>query len=220
MKEGADVLNEEILHFLQQRRPGRHFAPGEIIFHQGEPAEEFYYLKSGLSLTYTIHDDGRERNILVSWPGRLFGASTFFEKHSRRASAIALRACEVIRIDRALCEECMQRFPEFSLYLMEELSKDIGVLFEQMTDSSLLTADVQVARFVCRRLVQGQYVGSEGQPVLDYTQDFIASVLGLSRWSVSMALSEFRRRGWLRTGHGKLTVLDAEALRRYGYGEE
>lgn len=213
-------MNEEILAFLEQRRRSQHFAPGEIIFYQGEPAEEFFYLKSGLSLTYTIQDDGRERNILISWPGRLFGASTFFEQRKRRASAIALRACEVIRIDRALCQECMRRFPDFSLYLMQELSKDIGVLFEQMTDSALLTADVKVARFVCRRLVQGQYIGPEGQPVLDYTQDFIASVLGLSRWSVSMALSEFRRRGWLQTGHGKLTILDADALRRFGYGEE
>ena len=213
-------MEAEYLQWLQSRRGSQSYAPGEIIFYQGAEAEEFFYLKSGLSLTYTILADGRERNILISWPGRLFGASTFFEKSCRRASAIALRACEVIRIDRALCRECMEKFPDFSRFIIEELSRDIGVLFEQTTDSSLLRADVQVARFICRRLVHGQHIGSEARPVLDYTQDFMASVLGLSRWSVSMALSDFRRRGWLQTGHGRLTVLDAQALRRFGYGEE
>lgn len=212
-------MDEAFFAWLERQSRCRHYAPGEIIFYQGEEADAFYYLVEGLSLTYTILEDGRERNILVSWPGRLFGASTFFEKSERRASAIALRSCQVIRIDRALFQKALEKYPAFSLFIIEELSRDIGVLFEQTTDSSLLTADVQVARFICRRLVQGQYVGPEEQPVLDYTQDFIASVLGLGRWSVSMALSEFRRRGWLRTGRGKLTVLDARALREYGYGQ-
>lgn len=213
-------MNETILDFLLSRSPLRRYEPGELIFHQGTGADAFYYLKSGLSLTYTIQEDGRERNILISWPGRLFGASTFFEKTLRRASAQALHPCEVIRIDEPLFRDCMERFPDFAVYLIGELSKDIGVLFEQTTDSALLTADVNVARFICRRLWQGQHSGPEERPVLEYTHEFIAQVLGLGRWSVSMALSDFRKRGWIESGHGRLTVLDAAALRRYGYGEE
>ncbi len=212
-------MTEELLAFIESRRAPQRFAAGEIIFYQGEPAEEFFYLKSGLSLTYTILDDGRERNILISWPGRLFGASTFFEKELRRASAVALRACEVLRIDRETCRLCMERFPDFAQYLIGELSKDIGILFEQTTDSALLRADIKVARFVCRRIERRQVDRAGARPVLDYTHEVIAGILGLSRWSVSMALSEFRRRGWVQTGHGKLTVLDAEALRRFAYGE-
>ncbi len=210
-------MTEDFLSWLESQRPVQRFAPGEIIFYQGEEAEEFFYLKSGLSLTYTILDDGRERNILISWPGRLFGASTFFEKSQRRASAVALRACEVIRIDRELCRQCMEKFPSFSQYLIEELSKDIGILFEQTTDSALLRADIKVARFICRRLDRQQVDGGGERPVLDYTHEVIARILGLSRWSVSMTLSEFRRRGWVRTGHGKLTVLDGEAVRAFAY---
>lgn len=212
-------MTQDFLLWLESQRPAQRFQPGEIIFRQGEEAEEFFYLKSGLSLTYTILDDGRERNILISWPGRLFGASTVFENSPRRASAVALRACEVLRIDRGLCQRCMEKFPEFSRYLIEELSKDIGILFEQTTDSSLLRADIKVARFICRRLERRQTDGGGERPALDYTHEVIASILGISRWSVSMTLSEFRRRGWVQTGHGKLTVLDADAIRAFAYGE-
>ncbi|NLV49214.1 MAG: Crp/Fnr family transcriptional regulator [Clostridiales bacterium] len=212
-------MTPELISFLKSKKAPQKFLPGEIIFHQGDEARELFYLISGLSLTYTILEDGRERNILISWPGRLFGGSTFFEGVNRRASAIALKTCEVIPIDRELYEECRREVPNFTDIIISELSKDVGVLFEQLVDSSLLSADIKVARFICRRIVHGQCSVLDGKPVLDYTQDFIASVLGLSRWSVSNALSSFREMGWISTNYGKLVVLDADSIRRFGYEE-
>ncbi len=212
-------MTQNFLSWLEQQRPSQIYQPGEIIFHQGDEAKELFYLKTGLSLSYTVLDDGRERNLLVSWPGRLFGASTVFESSPRRASAVALHRCEVLRIDKELCRRCIEIFPEFSQYIIEELSKDIGILCEQTTDSSLLTADIKVARFIDRRVQRGQYKAEDQWPMLDYSQEVIARMLGLSRWSVNMALSKFRRLGWIKTGHGRLFVLDPDSLRRYGYGE-
>ena len=70
-------MTDKIIKYAESRRKYIVYRPGEIIFHQGDAAREFYYLKSGMSLTYTLTEDGRERNILISWPKRLFGASTF-----------------------------------------------------------------------------------------------------------------------------------------------
>ena len=212
-------MDLEILKYLESRHTEKIFEPGEIIFYQGEAATEFFYLKSGLSLTYTIMEDGRERNILISWPGRFFGASTLFEHAPRRASAIAIRRCEVLVISQQLYETCVERYPAFTSLLIAELSADIGVLFEQLSDSALLSADIKVARFICRRLVHGHYTTEEGLPVLCYTQDFIANVLGLSRWAVNQSLTKLREYGWIRTGHGRIAVLNAAEIRRYGYGK-
>ena len=212
-------MDTEILAYLEKAGTKKTFEPGEIIFYQGEAATAFFYLESGLSLTYTIMEDGRERNILISWPGRFFGASTLFEQVPRRASAIAIRRCEVLVITRQLYEDCARRYPGFVRLLLQELAMDLGVLFEQLSDSALLQADIKVARFICRRLVHGHYQTEQGVPVLCYTQEFIASVLGLSRWAVNQSLTKLRACGWIRTGHGKITVLDAAAIRRYGYGE-
>ena len=208
---------DEIIKYAESRKKYLIFRPGEIIFHQGDSPQEFYYLKSGMSLTYTLTEDGRERNILISWPGRLFGASTFFEKHPRRASAVALKICRVLKFDMDLYCDCRNKFPEFDRLIIDELSKDIGVLFEQLVDSHLLSSDVKVARFICRRLVHGQYTNQGSAPVLDYTQTFIAIVLGLSRWSVNQSLSAMKKKGWVETGHGKITVLNHEQIRQFAY---
>lgn len=211
-------MRQEIVDFLLETRKPRLYAPGEIIFSQGDAAEEFYYLLEGLSLTYTLSEDGRERNILISWPDRVFGASTFFENVPRRASAIAIKRCLVLTVDRALYRSCCERFPDFQEVMIQEISMDLGTLFDELADASMVTAEVRVARFLCRRFANGQHSGSEESPELPYTQDFIASVLGISRMSVSKAITNLVAKGWLETRYGKIHVLDPVSLRAYAYG--
>ena len=210
-------MRPEILDFLIRCRKVKTYQPGEIIFRQGDLPTELFYLVDGLSLTYTVFEDGRERNILMTWPGRLFGAATFFEATPRRSSAIAIKPCEVIVIDQACYQECRVLFSDFQEFILRELAKDIGLLFEELADSSLLSADVRVARFLCRRLAQGQYSGTKEFPELQYTQEFLAHVIGISRISVSQVISRFSDRGWISTGYRKITILDQNALRVFSY---
>lgn len=211
-------MRTEIVDFLLARQRPRIYEPGEILFSQGDPANEFYYLLSGLSLTYTIFEDGRERNILISWPDRIFGASTFFEGVPRRASAIAIKRCQVLTISQSLYRECCNAFPDFQEFILQEVSRDLGTLFEELADSSMLNSEIRVARFFCRRFAHGQHSGPDDRPELPYTQEFIANVLGMSRMSVSKAVSNLASKGWISTNYGSICVLDCEALRRFAYG--
>lgn len=210
-------MDAEVLDYLRTICPKRTYHPGEIIFGQGDEATEMFYLEHGLSLTYSILEDGRERNILISWPGRIFGASTIFENVPRRASAIALKRCEVLVIGRTAYMDCCEKCPRFRTDMIIELSRDIGILFEELVDSSLLTTEIQVARFLCRRTVKGQHTVVDGKFNLKYTQDFIANVLGISRLSVNQSLSALSSKGYISTSYGSITILDPEALRSYAY---
>lgn len=209
----------EILNFIEQRIKANVYQPGQTIFSQGTPATEFFYLKRGLVHVYTLNEDGSERNMMLAWPGRFFGASTFFGARNRQASAIALKESEILWIDRSLYLSCVEQFPDFQQLMLEELSDDLVVMFEQLADSSLLEADVKVARFICRRLATAR-PSSANTPVLIYTQALIANILGLSRWSVNRALSKFKENGWISTEHGKIVVLDADAIRSFAYAAE
>ena len=210
-------MKKEIVEFLLSQKKPSIYEPGEIIFSQNDTPDVFYYFISGLSLTYTVFADGRERNILITWPDRIFGASTFFEGALRRASAIAIKRCEVLEVNAELYQSCCEYFPEFRDEIILEISRDLGVLFDELADASLVNADVRVGRFLCRRLANGQHSGTEEVPVVNFTQDFIADVLGLSRVSVSQAMSTLAAAGWISIGYGKITIRDKSSLRRFSY---
>ncbi len=213
-------MADEILSYIYEKARRRVYQPGELIFCQGDEPQEFFHLVSGLSLTYTVLADGQERNVLITWPGRFFGAATMFEGVKRRSSAIALRECEVLIIGRALYDDCSARFADFGTLLLREISADLGTMFEQLVDSSLLDTDSKVARFICRRLTRQQCSMENGLPTLRFTQEFIARVLGISRPSVSLALSALAARGLISTSYGSITVRDPAALCAYAYAEQ
>lgn len=209
---------DEVAAWLEARAGVRIWTPGALLFRQDEEAVSFFYLKSGLCQTYTTLKGGEERSIMTTWPGRFFGASSFFEGKPRRASAVAIRRSEAVEVDRALYTAACEEHPALPGLLLRALSWDVGVLFEQMADTALLSAERKVARFLCRRIAYGQYPAGEGLS-LDYTQAFIARVLGLSRVAVNQALASFREEGWVETRYGRIDVLQPEPLRDYAYCE-
>ena len=125
----------------------------------------------------------------------------------------------MLTIGQELYQVCCAKFPDFRDELIREISADLGTLFDELADASLFNADVRVARFLCRRFANGQHEGPDDEPIFNYTQSFISNVLGVSRVSVSAALSQMAGRGWLTTNYGKITVTDPKALRAYAYGE-
>ena len=133
-------------------------------------------------------------------------------------AAIAVKPCEVLTIDRTLYDLCCERFQDFREVILHEISKDLGTLFDELADASMMNAEIRVARFLCRRLANGQHQGTEEAPEFRYTQEFIANVLGISRMSVSQAIAGLSARGWLETSYGKIRVTDTPALRMYAYG--
>lgn len=212
-------MRGDIINFLETGGNTLIYEKGGIIFRQGDAADVFYYMDAGLSLTYVTCPDGGERNLLITWPGRFFGASTFFRGTARGASAVALEKTRVVAIDRALYQAAKNRFSDFEYELLKALSGDIATLFDQQVDSSLSNSDLRVARFIHRRIALGQCSELGGLPRLTFTQDLIANVLGLSRWSVNKALSAFRENGWLQTNKGSITIIDPEAISRFAYGD-
>ncbi len=217
-KERASMDAKELYGFLKEIGTSREYKAGELLFAQGDAANEFYYLKSGLTMTFSSNEEGRDHNILLTRPGKLFGATTFFEGVPRRASAIALEQSEVVIINALVYQQCQEEFPDFLHYMLRELSEDVGVLFEQAADNALMDADTRVARFLCRSVIKGECRRTGAEMELEYTQDFIANMLGLSRWAVNRALARFRENGWVDTDYRAIRVKNYQTIYQFGYG--
>ena len=206
-------MNEQTIEaLLNTAAAPRHYSPGELVFCQGDPAEAFYYLKAGLTQAFCVMPDGAKRNIMTTWPGAFFGTSTFFEQAPRRSSEIVREESLVYVITRDIYAALTASEPAFTDVVLQSLAADVGILQEQLVDSALLDVNVNVARFLCRRLES-----TPGTDTVHFSQDFIANTLGLSRWAVNKALMHFKAMGWLDTGYGRIRVLLPDELRRFAY---
>jgi len=205
-------------NFLVELKTEKIFTKSEFIFCQGEKPEAFFYLVDGLVQSYYITAGGSKRNIMTTWPGEFFGTSSFFDGFKRQSSAVALKDSRVLVINEQDYIRCSEN-RDFLDTLLRALSTDVRSLFDQLADSSLLNADIRVARFICYRINRGQHTMRDGKVILEYSQDFIANVLGLSRWAVNQALVELKNNGWISTQYGSVVILDVEAVRRFAFDE-
>lgn len=208
-------MNHDWMFFLTKIGTTKIFHLGETIFAQGDPARFLYYLEDGMALTYYGNEEGKERGVMAVWPGEFFGTASFLQEEEHRTTVVAMKQCRVLIVDTVAYRTCAEKYPQFMPDVMNELSREVRVLFEQLADSSLLESDVKVARFLCRR-VEREHCRKQGKKVLlDFSQEMISRMLGLSRWTVNQALNQFQELGWVSTGYRSIEIKDYTALREF-----
>jgi CRP/FNR family transcriptional regulator, cyclic AMP receptor protein len=100
-------MSEERLRLLAENATERHFAPGEVIFREGENADHFYLIKRG-EIDLQTHSAGRPTTVQTVGGGEALGWSWLFPPHHWRFDARARSRTDAISIPapglRAKCE--------------------------------------------------------------------------------------------------------------------
>jgi len=104
---------------------GRHrsFSQDTRIYTVGDPADDFYVLADGM-VRFTLGLGKRETSAGdIIRRGDVFGWAPLVEGHERRiATAYCLTPCEVIAIEGAALNDCMERDPALGYAIMKKLA--------------------------------------------------------------------------------------------------
>jgi CRP/FNR family transcriptional regulator, cyclic AMP receptor protein len=206
-------LSQRELHAIANDIKRHHYQSGEIIFHEGDPGQMLYLIKSGQVRIFVNGFDGSETNvILFGKPGDIFGELAIIDGLPRSATAAALEQTTLFTMQREQFRHYMRQCPQLSLNFMKVLSR--RVRYNTLQVDSL--ASLPVPQRLARKLLElAQEVGIVQQDgvLIKMTQTNVASSIGASRESVNKSLKEFRDNDWIKTQQGYITILDPEALR-------
>ena len=193
------LLQKELESLGSVRRLGK----GGIIYHQGDRAHSFYYIKKGRARVYMTSPDGAEKTLSTAAHGDILGEAAFFDKAPRISSAAALSVCEVAVIDENTLLSLIQEKPQTALELLSLLAQRIRQLSAQLDAMTFMRADERTARLLLQSY--------SGKPV-KLTHEEIAETIGATRVTVSKILNRFSREGLLKTGYGQIVILDVDGL--------
>ncbi len=181
----------------------RHFKKGEIIYHQGDLAQTFCYLKKGKVKVFMTSVDGMEKTLNTASTGEIFGEGAFFDKKPRVSSAIAQSESQVIMIDEPTLTELFSQNPKLAFKLLEILANRIRLLSFQLDSMTFLQADARIARILLE---------NENNGIISLTHEEIADVVGVSRVTVSKILGKLTKKGILSTEYRKIIIKDSKYL--------
>jgi len=123
---GLKPLHLETLAEAAMRRT---FAPGEIIFREGDPANRFYLIQRGAVEVEWTDVEGDRTPIERIGPGETLGWSWLFPPFHTHFQARALEATEAIFFYGTRLRELAERDPEFGHALM---SRAAGVMLQRL----------------------------------------------------------------------------------------
>ncbi|PLX90035.1 MAG: Crp/Fnr family transcriptional regulator [Desulfuromonas sp.] len=107
-----------------------------ILFHEGDPGSEFFFLASGRIKLFRSTPDGKEAVIRFIEPGEYFAEILLQLKGRYPVSAIAIEPCELLAIDAHKILSHLEQHPDAAMYFIGALSQRIKYLLgmvEQLT---------------------------------------------------------------------------------------
>lgn len=191
---------------LAEQRLPRRYSAGQVIYFQGTLADEFYYLVQGTARSYISSPSGGERILTIHHSGDLMGEASFFDECPRVSSAIAVTECEIISVNREQLNHILQIHSDLALPMLQYLARTVRLLSNHVDEATFLPAGQRLARYLLSETTENA--------VFPCTHEELGFAIGTSRVTVSRLLSDFTKRGLVKTGYRSVTVIDRAGLKK------
>ena len=176
------------------------YAPGRVVFAQGDAADDIRYLQKGAIKLSVLSHIGKEAVVAMLGPGDFFGEGVLAGQLIRIGTATAISTSSVLSIDKATVSRLLRDEPTFSnRFLSYMLTRNIRIeadLVDQLFNSS----EKRLARTL---LLMARYGGTDPQRVLPkISQETLAEMIGATRTRVNFFMNKFRKLGFIEYSGG------------------
>ena len=194
----------DALKFFGEGGTGRTIAGWEkntVVFTQGEPANEVFYIRTGTVKLSVVSNAGKEAVIAVLGAGDFFGEGCLTVQHLRMSTAVAMSDCSVMRIEKPALIRALSEERGFSDLLLAYMLRRTIRIEEDLVDQLFNSSEKRLARAL---LLLANF-GKEGKPetvIAKISQETLAEMIGTTRSRVSFFMNKFRKLGFIKyNGH-------------------
>ena len=185
-----------------------------VVYLPGDPSDSLYFLNGGRVKISRVTPDGREITLRYLSAGDLFGEQSLFSGAPRREMAETMETSLITELPRVVFEGLVVRRNELMRQLLlSTLQRQTEV---EARIQRLLFGDVRskLAELLLDLARQHGAADPDGsiRILQRITHQEIANLIGSTRETVSLTLSEFRRQGYIRSDRRQLSVLDSKSL--------
>lgn len=189
------------------RGMSRHaFAKGMTVVEKGQNVSGAYFVFGGLLRVYTITPSGKEATLYLIRPGEtcVLALNSLFNQLLYPAWVETEEDTDVGVVPGALYRRLFVNEPSIQDLTVHALSTAVMRLMAELEEVHSHRVDQRLASFLLNQ------ASSEG--IVARTQQELASHIGTTREVVARVIGEFSAHGWIRTGRGRVEVLQPRML--------
>ena len=189
----------------------RHFEAGQVIYLEGEPADNVYILEKGWLKATRMTREGREQGLLFLHPVEIFGDIAVFTGTTYPGTATTLEAVDVWVLPSEALISLVKRYPDLSLAIIRKLSERVLRYIGLVEDLSLRSVEARLAYSLLRNaeLHDEQLI----VPRREWTTlDEMAVRLGTVRDVLSRAMKVLEAENLIKVSKQSIELIDPKKL--------
>ncbi len=204
-------LSERDVAIVSQEMVLRHYAKGQIIFHQGDPSGDLFIISQGKVRVFRVTPTGNETFINILTRFDMLGEFSAVDGSIHSATAKAIESCELLAMPGARFRDYVERMPKLAKGLIRQL---VAKARWSAAYAEMIAQYDAAGRLLHLLLSYCDQFGKEQISVKRYTIDLglnqrdLASLVGARREWVNHILQQWTKRGLIEYTAGKVVILD------------
>jgi CRP-like cAMP-binding protein len=177
-----------------QRSIAKH-ARSAVIFSQGNPADEVFYIQRGSVKISVLSRTGKEAVVAILGARDFFGEGCLAGQPRRMSTASAMSDTTLLVVEKRKMQELLHKEPALAdRFLTHMLARNIKIE-EDLVDQLFNSSEKRLARTL---LLLSRY-GKEDQPLRlpKMSQETLAEMVGTTRSRVNFFMNKFRDLGFI-----------------------
>lgn len=192
----------------------RSFSKGEVVFHEGDPADSMHLVETGYLAVRVTTPDGERATLNILAAGDAVGELSLLHRGRpdvRSATVVSLATSTTRSLSSSAFQRLCDEHPAIHDLLIDLLADRVRQLSGRLLESMYVGLD----RRLYRRLLElaDTYRVDSEMPVIPLTQEHLADLVGGTRPSVNQVLQRLLSQGIIELGRGRVIIRDEKALR-------
>ncbi|MGD9974975.1 MAG: Crp/Fnr family transcriptional regulator [Desulfatirhabdiaceae bacterium] len=200
----SDILN---------RGARKLYRPGDVLFRQGFPADQCYFVLTGRMKLVKTHEQGKETILRYIGPGELAAAVAVFKETDYPVTAEIIEDSEVVGWNKNTIVALMLQYPNLAVNMLKMAIDRLDEVQNRYMEICSEQAGQRIARALLRIM---KHAGKKTEPgiLIDFrlSRQDIAEYSGTTLYTVSRILSTWEKKGWIQSGRERITITNPHAL--------
>jgi len=206
---GADVL-ARLADRVEQREVRRR----EVVYLPGDPGASLFFVNGGRVKISKVTCDGKALTLSYCGPSEIFGETCLVDGGARQEMAEAMENSMITELERSDFEKLLQIHPSLGFQMTQLLARRRLDLENKL--EMLVFRDVTSKLAELLLNLAGEYGVDDSRGTLvalKITHQELANLIGSTRETVSLTLSQFKKKKLICTEGRKVIISDPESLR-------
>jgi len=205
------AMSKEELKKVSDSKISKTLKKGEAIFQEGEKLDGVFCVRDGVSKLSKLSENGKNQIVRLASKGEVMGQRAVIAEESTNLSAIAVSDMEVCFIPKEAISNTLDTNPNFAVEVLRHMAHDLREADDVIVNMSQKTVKQRMAEaFLYLKKNYGE--DAEGFLTLTLSREDYSNVVGTATESCIRIISEFKKKGLIKSSGKKIGIADERKL--------